>query len=512
MSSSSSSSPRFLTLVIVPATTDEFGQRKYYNMQIVTATNATNGRRNGSVFFGDWTSGIPNDSGVWNPYAKFEVEAAGIGGMVHLKSSYNQKYLRRASEDQNDPDIAAVADEPEEDISKWSCTLFRFNSNRSLEIQYNGRMWPLRAEEVRSLNNAVLLRVNDGMPRPEPPASFGNQFEQYDLDALPTLPDQICLKADNSRYLQVIRPATGTNQVIRAMFTGNDRRQREAQFRVVRTRLRTVVLVPVAFPDTYLVRTSNGYVASASSNQTNRRNALLHPVTLNFAGPAAVAFRSVPHPNRHFMVRRGSDNAFAESDIDSGLVAQAEFLIEDTVLGRNLSNIQFLYDNMKILDPTPVAVLTKNVVNGSTVSTQEAHLAFKYSEYQSNHWETTHSWQVGVSVGTTTTISARLPVLKFIKAEATVSVGVEAGYQGEHIVGETKEVESEMSTSLTVNVPPKTQSFVHMTVSRAKIRLPYTYTQREVRHDGSSVANNKVDGLYEGEATHVDYQVEESIL
>ncbi|CAN0913843.1 hypothetical protein LINGRAHAP2_LOCUS28182 [Linum grandiflorum] len=506
---SSSSSPRFLTFLTRDGFNDDFGQPSSATMQLLTA-NPTTGPGRGSIWFGMF--GSSTDEGIWSPYAKFEVEDSDIGGgMVHLKSSYNQKYLRRASENPTNPGIEAAADEPEEDISKWSCTLFRIADN-ALQIQCNGRMWTLRAEHVPSLNDGIFLRVDDGTPRPDPVAQVFTKFDLADLDMLPTLPTRVCFKADNNRYLQVVRTTNAAGQVVHlAMFTSNDRRDREAHFRVVPTRLRTVVLAPMALPDTYLVRASSG-AYQASSNRNDWRTAALEPVTLNFAGPAAVAFRSMAHLFRHFMVRRESDNAFMASGGDSGIVAQAEFLVEDTVRSRQLSNIQFLYDDMKMLDPTPVAVLTKNVVNGSAVSTQQAHLAFRYSEYQSNHWETTHSWQVGVSVGSTTTVSARLPVLKFIKAEATYSVGVEAGYQGEHIVGETKETESEMETSFTVKVPPRTQSFVHMTVSRAKIHLPYTYTQREVRHDGSAVAFKRADGLYEGEATHVDYQVEESSL
>ncbi|XP_008245435.1 PREDICTED: uncharacterized protein LOC103343556 [Prunus mume] len=58
-------------------------------------------------------------------YAKFEVEMArssGNEGLVHIKCCYNNKYwVRRSS---NSYLIAAVADEPVEDKSKYSCTLF----------------------------------------------------------------------------------------------------------------------------------------------------------------------------------------------------------------------------------------------------------------------------------------------------------------------------------------------------------------------------------------------------
>ncbi|CAN0913839.1 hypothetical protein LINGRAHAP2_LOCUS28182 [Linum grandiflorum] len=509
---SSSSSPRFLTFLTRNGFNDDFGQPSSATMQLLTA-NPTTGPGRGSIWFG--TFGSSTDEGIWNPYAKFEVEDSDIGGgMVHLKSSYNQKYLRRASENPTNPGIEAAADEPEEDISKWSCTLFRINSNgQTLEIQYNGRMWTLRAEHVPRLNEGIFLRVDDGSPRPDPVAQVFTKFDVADLDMLPTLPTRVCFKGDNNRYLQVVRTTNAAGRVVhQAMFTSNDRRNREAHFRVVPTRLRSVVLAPMAIPNSYLVRPSSGNAFEASTNRNDWRTAALEPVTLNFAGPAAVAFRSVAHLYRAFMVRRESDNIFMASSESDSIIAQAEFLVEDTVRSRQLSNIQFLYDDMKMLDPTPVAVLTKNVVNGSAVSTQQAHLAFRYSEYQSNHWETTHSWQTGVSYGITSTVSARLPVLKFIRAESTVSLEVEVGYQGEHIAGETKVEESEMSTSFTLQVPPRTQSLVHMTVSRAKIQLPFTYTQREMLQDGTSVANKKVDGLYEGEATHVDYQVEESSL
>ncbi|CAN0913838.1 hypothetical protein LINGRAHAP2_LOCUS28182 [Linum grandiflorum] len=402
--SSSSSSPQFLTFLINNDQIDAFGQPSSFNMQIYTTPDATNDPKHGSIFFGRWPEGRI-DEGIWSPYAKFEaVQAASRGGMVHLKSSYNQKYLRRASEDPNNPDIAAVADEPEEDISKWSCTLFRINSNdQTLEIRYNRRMWKLNAEHSVTLRTGIWLRVNDGIARPD--HIIYTRFEQYDLDMLPTLPTQICFKADNDQYLKVVRPAA--NQTIRAMFTGDDPREPEAQFRVVPTRLRTVVLVPVAFPNTYLVRTSNGYVASTSTIQTNRRNALLEPVRIDFdfEGPAVVSFRSVPHPKRHLMVRRESDDAFTDSDKEIGIVAQAEFLIEDTIRARELSNVEFLYSDMKISNPNPVLVLTKNVVNKSMASSQEAHMEFKYKEYRSNHWETTHSWHACQPIS----VSAYLP-------------------------------------------------------------------------------------------------------
>ncbi|CAN1190332.1 hypothetical protein LINPERPRIM_LOCUS40191 [Linum perenne] len=57
-------------------------------------------------------------------YAKFEVEmAASGGGLVHLKCWVNGKYLARQS--RSGWWIRGEADRPEENRSKWNCTLFR---------------------------------------------------------------------------------------------------------------------------------------------------------------------------------------------------------------------------------------------------------------------------------------------------------------------------------------------------------------------------------------------------
>ncbi|XP_050121482.1 uncharacterized protein LOC126599196 [Malus sylvestris] len=68
-----------------------------------------------------------------------EPEESGYGGRVHIKSCYNNRYLRRANHRQYW--IVAGAYEPEEDLSHWSCTLFE-------------------PEVVRSDNKAVIRLIH----------------------------------------------------------------------------------------------------------------------------------------------------------------------------------------------------------------------------------------------------------------------------------------------------------------------------------------------------------------
>ncbi|KAM7489292.1 hypothetical protein LguiB_026776 [Lonicera macranthoides] len=89
-----------------------------------------------------------------SPYGKYEIEKANTGDrLVHIKCCYNNKYFVRWSPSHYW--IAAAADKPEEDESKWSCTLFeilpidaktiRF---RHIQLGHYACLWRLGSENV----------------------------------------------------------------------------------------------------------------------------------------------------------------------------------------------------------------------------------------------------------------------------------------------------------------------------------------------------------------------------
>ncbi|KAI8561134.1 hypothetical protein RHMOL_Rhmol04G0313800 [Rhododendron molle] len=88
---------------------------------------------------------------IVSPYVKFAVEAAKYGhGLVHIRCCCNNKYWQRSSKDNNW--IAAVGDQPEEDQSKWSCTLFE-------PLYVAGDAKKLRFRHVQLGNYACLWRA-----------------------------------------------------------------------------------------------------------------------------------------------------------------------------------------------------------------------------------------------------------------------------------------------------------------------------------------------------------------
>ena len=85
------------------------------------------------------------------PYSKYQVERAKNGkGLVHIRCCYNNKYWVRWSK--NHWWIVAGADEPDEDQSSWSCTLFE-------PVYVDGDAQTLRLCHVQLEHYACLWRL-----------------------------------------------------------------------------------------------------------------------------------------------------------------------------------------------------------------------------------------------------------------------------------------------------------------------------------------------------------------
>ncbi|KAM1807805.1 hypothetical protein ACFX15_029874 [Malus domestica] len=115
---------------------------------------------------------------VVSTYAKFHVEMAkssgATKGLVHIRCCYNNKYWVRRLQTHNW--IVAGADEPLEDESKWSCTLFE----------------PVYVDEHDPAQ---------GVPSGASNSDLCDACLIVNWDSLLVLPKYIALKSNNGRYL-----------------------------------------------------------------------------------------------------------------------------------------------------------------------------------------------------------------------------------------------------------------------------------------------------------------------
>ncbi|GFY94440.1 hypothetical protein Acr_09g0008860 [Actinidia rufa] len=136
---------------------------------------------------------------IVSPYVKYEVEMAKNGkGLVHIRCCYNNKYWVRWS-----PShwwIAAGADEPEEDQSKWSCTLFK-------PVYVDDAKKIVRFHHVQLGHNACLWRAAPphesclyaGSAQPDKDRC--DLYTIIDWESLLIFPKHVAFKGDNGNYL-----------------------------------------------------------------------------------------------------------------------------------------------------------------------------------------------------------------------------------------------------------------------------------------------------------------------
>ncbi|CAO2825044.1 unnamed protein product [Amaranthus hypochondriacus] len=128
-----------------------------------------------------------------NNFTRFIVTVSRTSGLIHLQTAFNKKYLRLETESGNF--IAATADEPEEDRSKWSCTLFR-------RVLQNGQLGlVLQAQNgqhgVRIFNNSLNVARNTNNPI--------HFFTITNMDQRVLLPRNIVFTGDNNHPLRARR-------------------------------------------------------------------------------------------------------------------------------------------------------------------------------------------------------------------------------------------------------------------------------------------------------------------
>ncbi|CAN6714470.1 unnamed protein product [Malus baccata var. baccata] len=192
---------------------------------------------------------------VNSSHARFEVERAdGNGELVHIKCTTNGKYLRRG--DEREWWIVAAGDEPEEDQSHWTCTLFEpqvVNKDnkaviRLLHVQLGryirlytanqGAAFLSRTvlpsgvghfvEEAAANNFHLCLYADEIAPKPE------NRLVEYtviDLNPL-ALPSPFVLKSNScDKYLSYILDEESQNHEI-VQFSGEDPKREQSIFQV----------------------------------------------------------------------------------------------------------------------------------------------------------------------------------------------------------------------------------------------------------------------------------------
>ncbi|KAL6143692.1 hypothetical protein ACLB2K_054387 [Fragaria x ananassa] len=278
--------------------------------------------------------------------AKFQVVSATIGtGLVHIRSSHNRKFLRRRIEGNlwsGDIYLSPDADEPEEDQSKWSCTLFEprlFSPGNHVQVRFihvQTKRYATAMEEVRGGKRFF------GLTEVHSSASW--IFDVIDLESMVILPKHVAFKGHTGNYLKLVEDA-------KHRFISTDEGLPESWYEVDTDR--------------------HGRVGIMSREDKKHCFALKRTMHWEPIDLLTAPFTSI--------------------------AASTHLRLEELVLSRRIYETSFDLANAVIYGETPIIMASASASN-NTSADNTVELKFEYKESQSSTWSSSHSWMVGVSL------------------------------------------------------------------------------------------------------------------
>ncbi|KAA8544859.1 hypothetical protein F0562_019746 [Nyssa sinensis] len=411
---------------------------------------------------------------VVSPYTKYEVEMAKSGnGLVNIKCCYNHKYWVRWS--QKHHWIVAGADEPEEDQSKWSCTLFepvyvdaktvRF---RHVQLRHYACLWRL------SQGNVYDYCLFAGSEKPN-----NEQRDVYtiiDLESLFILPKHVAFVGDNERYLSAY---LSDNQPY-LQFSSDDNTDPKVGNEVFTTRDGSVRIKSNHFGKFW--RLSPSWIWADSDDTTNNNpDTLFWPVK---ADNQMVALRNLG--NNNFCKRLTSSKISCLNAALSTITFEAELEIEELVLSRTINNVNYNLMDARIYNQSVLTMANGDAIN-QTEGTRVVEVKLQYTEKRSKTWNSSISLKLRV----TTSIETGIPLIaqgKIISGEFT----------GEYQWGKTEEWETVVETVYKVTVPPMTVVKVSLLATKGSCDVPFSYSQRDTLMNGQEITSTMDDGVFTG--------------
>ncbi|KAK9927767.1 hypothetical protein M0R45_024934 [Rubus argutus] len=408
---------------------------------------------------------------VFSPLAKFQVLTANIGiGLVHIRCSHNKKFLRVVSE--NSGRLTPLADEPEEDQSKWSCTLFE-------PRPVDGNPDQVRLFHVRRQKYSYWSTIDTFFAGNDDPG-YGDLLEVIDLESLVVLPKHVAFKGPNEKYLGTV--VLNNQRYLAFDYTAKGRP--ETWFEVStdghgRAQIQSY-LTRMFWRYTGATNWIWSDVASGTNLTTNHN---FRPVKVNNNTIALISFG-----NNNFCSEIALNNtANCLNAAYSSLAPESRLVMEELVLSRSIYNADFDLANAIIYGETPVVMATANASN-NTDAENTVEFKFIYTESKSSTWSTSHSWMVGMSVKA----EFRIPFIGGSEVTTT------AEYSGSYEWGETITTENTLETTYSVVVLPRTSLSVSLVATKGSCDVPYSYYQKDVLYNGKTVVYKKDDGLYTG--------------
>ncbi|KAG8090127.1 hypothetical protein GUJ93_ZPchr0011g28269 [Zizania palustris] len=418
-----------------------------------------------------------------SPYTRFYVEPSKQhDGLVHIRCCYNNTYWVAVRKQEGGVGgwIIGTAHEPEDDLSKPSCTLFKLvtigtenqpQSFRFLLVAHLGKHVSMFSGSDKVTN---YLHVRHEETRED---NILTAYTVLDLSEEKQLPKYIAIKGDNGKYLKAYFDAgynylkfdaedIGDLLVHNTTFTNND----------------GTVRIKNHHFNKFWRRSPNWIWADSSDTSNNNPDTLFRVIKFG----DFFALQNLG--NNYFCKRLTTEGKTSCLNAGIGTIAtEAKLKVEEPIISRKIYNVDFHLSNSRIYDKKVLTMSTATAVNHTTVN-NKARLILSYKETNKSTWDSTRSWKLSVSAN----VKAGIPLI----AEANVEINNE--FSADYKWGSTIEKSTEQEIVYEVTVPPKTRVTVSLIASQGSCDVPFSYKQKDVLYDGQTVTYDMDDGIYTG--------------
>ncbi|CAN1253323.1 hypothetical protein LINPERPRIM_LOCUS8285 [Linum perenne] len=426
---------------------------------------------------------------VWSPHSKFEVEQSMVHPtMVHIRCSYNNKYLQpRVSDDPNDNFIFPLANEPEEDQTKLTSTLFvpEFSSGGDtvslLHVQ--------QGLYVQCINWSGTYSLMASSPTPENPYCV---FRFKDWESLVMLPRHVTFTDDNGSYLGLAVKESATKLRFKTDFDQANETIVNEVVTLPDGTLRIKNASQGAFWRLYSLTNTHIWADDFSITTAPTSASVFQPVKVDDKIIALLNTMNERYCKRFSGVPPNSLCAIT-SEIDSW----SHLTLTELVTSRMIRDMNFDLTNGWIYDKIENVVLNgqgQDVTNETDQTrTIEAMIYYK-DTMTSSTWMSANS---SLKLGPLVTIKPdQIPSIT-----DSSSIAMNDPFQTSYVWGETTRNDTEEYKVHSVTMKPWTKVTVQMKANLATCHVPFAYTRNDVLDEttGQSPETHIMDdGVYTG--------------
>ncbi|KNA12985.1 hypothetical protein SOVF_120900 [Spinacia oleracea] len=422
--------------------------------------------------------------------------------LVHLRCCHNNKYLVKKSEAEGW--IIAAAEKPEEDESLWSSTLFE---PIIVENHDGYGRTVLRFKHVQSQLYASLSKDDDDdddslskclqlREEVEDVINSSDVVTIIDWGTLVILPKRVAFKSTTHGKYLVTSSDDQRSSAHPCIRSSVDDKEDARVIHEVYTNPDGTLSIKSCDADGFWTSHEGGEIDvepfADSTNTDEQKLATMEiqkgifqtflPIKIS---SNEIALRGLPL-NKFCLIDGSSKELVCKAN---SILRETKFVVEEVVISREVSNIEYHLDDARIYDEATV-VLSTNIIHNTSENAFTTEYSFRFVDKRISRWTNGGSLSLGVPVNIK---SAGIPFI----TENGIEISGDQ-FTGTYEWGESKTETNEKELTYNTSVPPMTKATIRLVSSSGTCDVPFSYSVREVHVDGKTVVYSMDDGVFTG--------------